>query len=571
MKRTDQAQAAGAPRPLPAPESHPPAGRPGEFAYRAAAAAVAVLAASVGLMVFLCVPPPDGGAQNGAVHAGVTLFRGWGKPDVALVLTGQQHGYLQPCGCSHPQYGGLTRRYNFLQTLKARGWPLVAVDLGDIPDEPTKTSPQTLKRYEYSMKALKLMDYTAVSFGVNEMRLPLDDALGNYALNNPSPRVVAANLLDREKAGDRFHETVASWEVGGKAGAPRVGVLGLVSQSVENEGKDRTLRFHPKTAQVLQKALAELRGKGAELFVLLYQGKPSEARRCAEFCARQRKTDPRFPRVDVILCLTEEEAPPGGPDVAGESLLVRVGHKGRYLGVLGAFRTGKADHPWQLKYQLVEIGPEYETAKGKEKNHPVMDLLEEYALHVKEKNYLAKFRRRPHSIQVVRPKAEYVGSGECKSCHKQEYEVWYNQGLKEDKGHARAYHTLVEVKHPKNRQYDGECVQCHVVGFGYEKGFTDEIKTPHLKDVGCESCHGPCSEHVRRPRDAEIRKLINPYRYEPNEAPHKRVQRLNQIDSMCQKCHDIDNSVDFKFPQYWAKIVHPSPRRPPRVEAPAGK
>ena len=30
------------------------------------------------------------------------LFRGWAKPDLALVLSGEQHGYLLPCGCSRP-------------------------------------------------------------------------------------------------------------------------------------------------------------------------------------------------------------------------------------------------------------------------------------------------------------------------------------------------------------------------------------------------------------------------------------------------------------------------------------
>src|SRR5262249_15321878 len=63
------------------------------------------------------------------------IFVGWDKPrppDLAIVISGQTHGYLQPCGCSYPQKGGLARRYNFMQTLKDKGWPVTAVDLGDI-------------------------------------------------------------------------------------------------------------------------------------------------------------------------------------------------------------------------------------------------------------------------------------------------------------------------------------------------------------------------------------------------------------------------------------------------------
>jgi len=44
---------------------------------------------------------------------------------------------------------------------------------------------------------------------------------------------------------------------------------------------------------------------------------------------------------------------------------------------------------------------------------------------------------------------------------------------------------------------DPECVICHVVGMDRETGYINEERTPHLKDVGCESCHGPGSEHIR--------------------------------------------------------------------------
>jgi hypothetical protein len=575
MEREDQARVGGDWQPRAAPDSPPPAGRPGQRAYRIAAAVLAAAAVGVGLLLFLRVPPHGGDAQvnpppNGQSEDNPFLFRGWGKPDLALVVTGQQYGYIQPCGCSPVQYGGLTRRYNFLQKLREGGWPVVAVDLGDIPDLPTHGSPQTLLKYVYSMKALKLMDYTAVSFGANEMRLPLDDALNSYALNNPSPRVVAANLLDRAKGG-RFNLNVATWEVGGKGGTPKVGVFGLIGPSVEREGRDQTVKFHPKTQQVIDTALRELQARGAELNVLLYQGKLQEASACAGYCAKRRQADPKFPRLDVILCLTEEDEPPGGPDHAGETAVLRIGHKGRYVGVLGAFRTGDAAQPWRTRYQLVKIGPEYDTPKGKEKGHPLMDLLEDYALAVKDGNYLAKFPRRKHPVQLAFPKAEYVGSAECKRCHKSEYEVWQRKG-EHGLGHAHAYQTLVDAKHPRNRQYDGECIVCHVVGFGIEKGFANElVKKPDLKDVGCESCHGPCSEHVDNTKNKEIWKAINPYRWEPNEKPEARIRRLNQIDIFCQKCHDIDNSVHFDFAKYWPQIVHPMPRRNRPPEPAPGK
>src|SRR5262245_1175096 len=53
----------------------------------------------------------DGAAQEIDPKAPVfPTFVGWDKPrppDLAIVISGQTHGYLQPCGCSYPQKGGL--------------------------------------------------------------------------------------------------------------------------------------------------------------------------------------------------------------------------------------------------------------------------------------------------------------------------------------------------------------------------------------------------------------------------------------------------------------------------------
>src|SRR5438128_9586945 len=57
----------------------------------------------------------------GDVASQARLFRNWPKPDVAVVLSAQQYGYLQPCGCSEPQKGGLARRFNMIGDLRKRG------------------------------------------------------------------------------------------------------------------------------------------------------------------------------------------------------------------------------------------------------------------------------------------------------------------------------------------------------------------------------------------------------------------------------------------------------------------
>jgi hypothetical protein len=461
--------------------------------------------------------------------------RDWPRPDVAVVLSGEQFGYLQPCGCSEPQKGGLARRFNMMQILRKRGWAVVAADLGDIPQ---RSGPQTLLKYKYSMQALQLLGYSGVGIGANEMAQQLFTVLGEFALNDRSPRVLSANLKDKET---KFPEMVGSTIVsGGNDGIPKVGFAGIVAASVAKHSQDPDARFDPEE-KVLASAQVELQKQGADFQVLLYQGSPDEAKACAN----------QFPQFQVILCLSKEEEPSGQPDQVGGTMILSVGQKGRYVGIVGVYGGKPSGKPVQLRYELVALDPEYETPAGKDVENPIHALLQKYAEEVKSGNYLAQYdhKGRYPEVQVEFPQAVYVGSEKCKTCHEAEYAIW------EASPHPHAYETLVnKAKRPNLRQYDGECVVCHVTGFRYASGFTDEQHTPLLKGVGCESCHGPASLHVANHKDKKLRTVLNPWKRNANA---KNPQDLaNRISDTCQKCHDLDNSVNFKFEKYWERIKH---------------
>jgi hypothetical protein len=485
----------------------------------------------------------------------LNLFAGWEHPEVVLVLSGEQHGYLQPCGCTSPQYGGLTRRCNLIQALRQR-WPVVAADLGDMNQ---LSGPQALLKYEYAMKAHNLMGYTAVNVGEYESNMPLTVALAQYALNNPAPCVVDANLLQREK-GEEFHGIVFRGIVADKQAGPKVGIFGLTGSSVEKKirARDPMVKFSDKTAEIIVDVLRTLKSQKAEFTVLLYQGSKSEAVTWAKLCAKAATNDPKkeVAPLNVILCVSSASEPPSVPTMEGDTMIVEVGHKGRYVGVVGAFRQSGPQR-FDLRYQLVSIEPKLDTPFAQEKGHKLMALLEEYAAELKNDGYLAKYKKVAHPVQHT-PKgqgAEYVGSASCKSCHGPEFAIW------EKSKHAHAYPSLVNAKNPSLRQFDGECVVCHTVGFGYKSGFENLNKTPNLIDVGCESCHGPSSEHVRKPRDPEIHLAINPYKFRGKgmEQPADKHKRFLAIDSFCQKCHDQDNDNRFDFDKDWPKIVHMTP------------
>lgn len=483
------------------------------------------------------------GPDSGPVKPKATrLFQTWPhdrQPDLALVLSAQQHGFNQPCGCSDPQYGGLERRSNFLQELKSkRGWPVVALDLGDVPQA---RGPQVLLKYKTSMEALQAIGYSAVGIGQYEMELPLLDALAHFALEHPSPRMLAANLLNKNVNFPSANggSMVGSWEIaGGQNGVPKVGVTCIVGPSVAMLVKDPAVQFEA-TERVLPEVLKGLQGQNPDVLVLLYQGSVKEAKACAE----------RFPQFPIVLCLSPEPEPPEKPEVVNNTLVIRVGEKGRNVGVVGAFRTGRPAQPFEFHYQLCQLGPEYKTQAGKEDSNPVLALLEAYSKQVKDGNYLAQYPQVPHSIQLQYPDATYVGSEKCKNCHKEAYKIW------KASPHAQGFETLVKATRPALRQFDGECITCHVTGFKHKTGYRNETQTPLLKNVGCENCHGPGSKHVEKNYDKKLHALMNPFKTQPNETPEAKTKRINRLDHDCQQCHDQENDVHWDIKK-WEKIVH---------------
>lgn len=142
-------------------------------------------------------PPADRNAAVGAdgvkpsAAPGDEIFVGWTKPKLAIVITGEMDGYLEPCGCAglENQKGGLSRRHTFLSQLERDGWPLVAVDLGG---SVRRYGRQAELQYELTANALAKMGYAAVGFGLKDLRLP--EGLAAVVNNDQDHRLIAANV-----------------------------------------------------------------------------------------------------------------------------------------------------------------------------------------------------------------------------------------------------------------------------------------------------------------------------------------------------------------------------------------
>lgn len=519
------------------------------------------------------------------------LFKAWPRrPDLAIAFTGESKGYLQPCGCSEPQYGGLARRENLLRILKAGGWKVVAMDLGDMTQSFENKAADgfhgfpemTDIKFRASMLALEKMIYGAVALGKQEYLSPLQPAIARHTANTPKPRVVATNLI-KTGPGELWAKlNVARTELIVEERF-KVGVISIVGPTVLREIVN-ALPAAVKAdvdfvdpARAMEEGLRELKGK-ANIGVMLFQGDEKEA---AGFVATAYKLYKAgvAPLLHAVLCMDRDSDPPDRPKAVDgiPTQIISVGHKGKNVGVLGLFRN---ETNLELRYQNIKLGPQFQPKEGDEKTHPVVQLMQDYADELKKGDYLGKIPRTMHPTQAdpATKNAFYVGSERCGKCHDQIYADW------EKTAHAHAYKTLENAKLPKGRQFDPECIVCHTVGYPYQTGFYNppaganlEAHNKKLHNVGCESCHGPGSEHVKNPGNTALYPIINPFRPSDKELdPTTPVagrnalfnRRKNQIDWFCQKCHDLENDVNWGtvgFEQKYegGKVIHLDPGPPP--------
>lgn len=86
----------------------------------------------------------------------------------------------------------------------------------------------------------------------------------------------------------------------------------------------------------------------------------------------------------------------------------------------------------------------------------------------------------------------YVGVAACQKCHAAQTKQW------EETRHSTAIKTLEAI----DRHYDPSCVTCHSTGFGWESGYRPRDPSREaLRDVGCETCHGPGGRHAAAPKE----------------------------------------------------------------------
>jgi len=106
--------------------------------------------------------------KNAAVPVLPLRFPDWPTPAAVLVVTGEQQGYFEPCGCTANQLGGMTRRAGLFRKLRELNWDVRGVDLGSIS---SRTGVQAQLKFETTLQALRELGYVALGIGPEELRL----------------------------------------------------------------------------------------------------------------------------------------------------------------------------------------------------------------------------------------------------------------------------------------------------------------------------------------------------------------------------------------------------------------
>jgi hypothetical protein len=468
---------------------------------RAATLLVVAAMAVAAVVVLLSRSPRDGGEP--AMEAPLSDPSASGEPTMetsppdpsalTVFFSGEESGYLEPCGCDDTIIGGFPRRFSVMESTSREGGATMALENGDLNED---LGEQQKLKYRYQMQTLQAIGCHALNIGEKDLALGVDHLREMQAL--AAFPFLTTNILQAPDT--PLFEPVAYVPLRVGAADRQAIVLGVLADSLLPYAEQQGLLVRPAREAVDE----ALMGLTADLRILLFHGDRDEA--SAIFGDHK--------ELDLIIAghrrpKSEEIRRPGAPPI------FVTGEKGKELCRVrvtfddeGA-RIGTFD-PVTLTNRIPD-------------SPFIVPILRQYYDEVAQLDLIDKL-----AIEYPPGGQQYVGSRACRGgCHEHDaaHKIW-----KESK-HSKAIQTLAD----KGRDKDPECVVCHAVGLGFESGFSDVNATPDLAGVGCESCHGVGSGHAENPEKG---------------FGHARGEKS------CLPCHDPEHSPKFDFQEYWAKIEH---------------
>ena len=107
------------------------------------------------------------------------------------------------------------------------------------------------------------------------------------------------------------------------------------------------------------------------------------------------------------------------------------------------------------------------------------------------------------AVEQLNSLVRYVGSSACEPCHEKEYKAFTSYAKKNS-----SFESILRLRRELTDEEVRDCCFCHTTGYGKPGGFISEEATPHLKNAGCEVCHGPGQLHVKTQNTEDIKEEL---------------------------------------------------------------
>ena len=486
-----------------------------------------------------------------------------------VLLTAGLRGATEPCGCTVDlQDGGIGRLAHVIRDARQGAAHVVTLDAGDLLTArvpiPTGRVAQEQARAEVLLETLGLLSYDGLLPSELDTALPAQ-SLAVHArkhgvpLLTPipgpppgSPRLFDAGavrlgvipLLDPALGAAHPAAPEAASEAG-EAGEAGIGAPALQRyvDALRAAGATHVLVLGHATRRTARRLLPHLRG--VDFWLVGHGGRDNtevvdvgEAR-LLEVGPEGRRVgcldlyvDPARPTRRLVAARTQ------AADDAPDRLRRRIKHLQRKMAGLPAgalqdrqrslLAEARAElgalavapppgTPGTFQWRLLPVSPDLPPATD------VEGLRVDFNARLREINTAAAAPIAPRPAGAN----TYIGSKACAECHEEETAQWTTTP------HSSALDTLAA----RGKDYDDECVGCHVVGYR-EPGGAALGRMGDLAHVGCEACHGPASRHALDPSAVE--------------APPATVGA-----EPCLRCHVPAHSPRFDLGAYLPRVLGP--------------
>lgn len=403
-----------------------------------------------------------------------------GEGVITVLYTGNTQSYLEPCGCYPGQSGGIARRATLIEEIKKQEKPVLLLDAGGMFEGGNALDQLRAKVY---IEAMNVIGYDAILLSPTELQFG-DQFLGEITTEFQLPFISTNDP--------------PLWQ-NDKLVQPR-----LRKKIQENEFLVLGVSYLPDRS--LQSLIENLKrqiaaGTGNQSSVILLSALDK---------GDNRQIAHQLKEIDFIISTNPKER--GRQyETVGKTVIVYCTPHGETLGKIDL----KLNEAGEIStYNVQELFMD-ETVSDQP---TVRSILETFYGKIAADETLQALGKPLFTNESLEQDSEnyYVGSNSCSVCHQPEFKQWQSTR------HAFAFNTILKAQ----KHFHPDCVSCHVVGFGYETGYTIQADQNHFRNVGCETCHGPGGKHIAKPSRRNIRAKVE--------------------KEICLECHNQKHSPGFE-------------------------